>query len=75
MKNKRVLMDLTMTARWRRGGVMVGIVRVACEMFNSLRRMTEVYMVQLEKKDGKEEPFEKRLFSNPIWPQFPPQSV
>ena len=56
MIKKRVLMDLTMTARWCRAGVMVGIVRVACEMYKSLQKMTEVHMVQLEKKEGKEEP-------------------
>ena len=51
MIKKRVLMDLTMTARWCRAGVMVGIVRVACEMYKSLQKMTEVHMVQLEKKN------------------------
>ena len=56
MNKKRVLMDMNMTARWCRGGVMVGIVRVSVELFRSLGKITDVYMVQLVPVEGKSEP-------------------
>lgn len=49
-------MDMNMTARWCRGGVMVGIVRVTVELFRCLRKITDVYMVQLVPVEGKPEP-------------------
>ena len=65
-RKKRVLMDLNMTARWCREGVMVGIVRVACEMFESLQKLTDTYMVQLVRVDCKSEP-EIRVIDPSTW--------
>ena len=47
MGRRRVLMDMTMTAKWRRAGVMVGIVRASTELYEGLKQLTDVEMVQL----------------------------
>ena len=49
-------MDMNMTSRWCREGTMVGIVRVACEMYSSLCKITDTYMVQLVRIESQEEP-------------------
>ena len=46
-KPLRILMDMTMTARWARAGVVVGITRTGLELFHALKQMVPVLMVTL----------------------------
>ena len=47
MKLTRILMDMTMTAQWRRAGSMVGIVRASTELYESLKKTCDVRMVTM----------------------------
>ena len=59
-------MDMNMTARWCRNGVMVGIVRVSVELFRWLQKITDVYMVQLVPVEGRPEP-EIHVIDSETW--------